>query len=285
MYRQSTSKNWAFKVSFEVLLDLKQVHLLHALQNFWGVGTVYLGKTTATFRVTSLAELSKIITHFTNFPLLSPKSITFTYWAQVVKLMLAKEHLTSTQTFHWIMSVYAALGRGASVAVTQSFPSLVPLNLPAYTVPVVSEALNPWWLSGYMTLYCSFYLNLETVGWKLALYHKYRHRFTISFSPLWGGLATVISQYLCLPLYTRADGRVDVTARTYDEALALIEFLDGYPLQSSKYRQYEIWRGCVLQLSADKSTPLPEGVLVEQFYSSVKELYELKRTDAYNDQE
>jgi len=57
--------------------------------------------------------------------------------------MAAGEHLKSTATFNHIMSVYAALGRGASSAVKTAFPNLVPITLPSYTVPITVDTLCP----------------------------------------------------------------------------------------------------------------------------------------------
>ena len=41
------------------------------------------------------------------------------------------------------MSVYAALGRGASQTVLQDFPILTPISLPAYVVSFTIDTLNP----------------------------------------------------------------------------------------------------------------------------------------------
>lgn len=285
MYKQSTSGRWAYKVSFEVLLDLKQVDLLYRLRDYFGVGTVYLGSTSATYRVISVKDLGRIIAHFTDYPLLSHKFITFTYWAKVVKLMQAKKHVTSTQTFDWIMSVYAALGRGASVAVKNAFPLLSPLSLPAYTLPVAAEVINPWWLSGYLTLYCSFSLNLEAAGWKNEIYHKYRHRFTFSLQPDLTLLATAISQYLGIPMYIRGDGRIDIMAQSMEETFGIISFFEDYPLQSYKNSHFVIWRDCVVQLEGDRSKNLPGNVLQNKFFLLMDKLNLLKQQDAEGNKE
>lgn len=153
-----------FKVVFEVLVDLKDLKLLEELQTFFGVGRIYQTTKNATFRVGSVSELMVIIDHFTNYPLISPKLVTFTLWSEVVRLIHTSQHLVP-ETFSYIQSVYAALGRGASKAVMQAFPTLTPLTLPTYTLPVAVHAINPWWISGYLTLYGTFDLKIETSGW------------------------------------------------------------------------------------------------------------------------
>lgn len=101
--------------------------------------------------------------HFASFPLISPKVVSYSLWAEVLVLMLAGQHLTTTG-FSYIQTVYAALGRGASKSVMQAFPTLTPITLPSYVVPVTAETINPWWISGYLTLYCSFDLSVLTEG-------------------------------------------------------------------------------------------------------------------------
>ncbi len=94
--------------------------------------------------------------------------------------MLAGQHLT-TSGFSYIQSIYAALGRGASKAVMQAFPTLTPITLPDYVVTVTAETINPWWISGYLTLYCSFDLSVVSGSWGPTFYQKFRHSFDVSF--------------------------------------------------------------------------------------------------------
>lgn len=203
-------------------------------------------------------------------------------WSTAVKLLEAGEHLKSAQNCHYVMSIYAALGRGASSAVKQAFPALSPVTLPAYTVPVTVDTLSPWWLSGYLTLYCSFSLTIEAAGWKQDFYQKYRHRFAVSFAslPNYELFASVIAQYLGLPYYIRMDGRIDVVAQSESEAHDLILFLDNYPLQSYKDEHYNIWREAALQLASDRSNRQRTGTRHVRFYALTDKLNELKQQDS-----
>jgi len=43
-----------------------------------------------------------------------------------------------------ILSIYAAIGRGASNNVLANFPTLIPYTLPVYNPTVTANTLNGW---------------------------------------------------------------------------------------------------------------------------------------------
>jgi len=202
--------------------------------------------------VGSVSELLVIINHFTNYPLISPKLVTYTLWSQVVLLIHTSQHLVP-ETFSYIQSVYAALGRGASKAVMEAFPTLTPLTLPVYNLPTPSHALNPWWISGFLTLYGSFDLKIETSGWGESVYHKFRHSFSVGFDIQSRALAEAMAGYLGLITYVRnGELRIDMFAQSTLEATNLISFLDELPLQSYKNSQFLVWKKYVESLKKEQ---------------------------------
>ena len=98
-----------------------------------------------------------IIPHFQTFSLLSKKRLSFILWSKAVELLKKGDHKTE-HGFIEILSIYAAIGRGSSNKVKNHFPTIVPAVLPDYDLKDV--ALEPWWLSGYLTIYCHFELNV-----------------------------------------------------------------------------------------------------------------------------
>lgn len=168
--------------------------------------------------------------------------VTFTLWAEVVKLLATSSH-QDPATFAYIQSIYAALERGASAAVMQAFPGLTPIALPAYTPSITFSSIDPWWISGYFTLYCSFRLSIEGGGWGESVYNKFPHVFSVSFNIAELALIEIISYRLGISHYVRSNGeRVDLIAKTATEAHFITAFLDQYPLQSYKHEQYLVWR-------------------------------------------
>jgi LAGLIDADG endonuclease len=148
-------------------VNIEHLAVLERLQGFFGVGKIYTVGSNATYRVTKLSELvNVIIPHFTTYPLLTNKVVTFTAWVLAVSLFTQGAHKTESG-FMQILSIYAATGRGASQTVFCHFSNLIPYTLPAYTVAVTTSTLNSWWLSGYCTLYCSFICYVTAGMWKV----------------------------------------------------------------------------------------------------------------------
>lgn len=226
-------------------MSLKHEKLLDRIQSFFGVGKVYIRGNNAVYRVTAIADLiNVIIPHFNEYPLLSTKVVVFTLWVQAVELFKIKSHLTENG-FMLILSIYAAIGNGASTLVMSHFPNLVAAALPDYKtlLSLRGEHLENWWVSGYLTLYCNFQLDVLSEGWKLEIYHKLRHLFSLSrdISELY--IIKLIAEHLGANVFIRKDGnRVDVNISNLESCMYLIRFLDMYPLQSSKHHEFLIWR-------------------------------------------
>lgn len=238
---------------FEVLVDIRDIQLLEVLKEFFGVGAIYSTKTTATYRVARVTDLPIIIGHFTNYPLIS-KSVTFTLWAEAVELIRTSQHHVPA-TFNYILSIYAALGRGASKAVMQAYPTLTPITLPSVVMPVTKETIDPWWVSGYLTLYCSFGANIAMGHWPHGVTYKYQHKFLFSFDIVNLALAELLADFLGISCYIRQnEDRVDVMAQNTEEVESVMAFLDKYPLQSYKNEQYQAWRDYCSSLVYDRDT-------------------------------
>jgi hypothetical protein len=54
------------------------------------------------------------------------------------------------------ISIYAAIGRGVSKTVAEHFPNLQPVSLPKYELTTTVEQLECSWISGHLTVYCTF---------------------------------------------------------------------------------------------------------------------------------
>jgi len=90
-------QGWVVKPSFQISLNSKDINLLLQLQEFFSCGVIVNKKSRneASFRVNSLQDLTNfIITHFSNYPLLSQKSADFILFKQIIELMNNKVHLT-----------------------------------------------------------------------------------------------------------------------------------------------------------------------------------------------
>lgn len=263
---------------FEVLVNIQNVAVLDTLKSYFKVGTIYTSGTKATYRVQALKDLKVIIAHFSTYPLLSSKVVTYNLWCSVVELMIDKQHLI-TETWDHILNVYASLGRGANAAVLKAYPNIKPLTLPEYTPTVSTQTLNLWWLSGYLTLYCTFTLNIRASGWKENIYQKYVHRLDISFDVSALKLAVIIASYFSASCYTRKDQtRVDVSIMSLESCLKVVEFLDEHPLQSDKAAEYAVWKRFVEMhdMDAFNDTPLTDEDTAHRYMKLITKLGNVK---------
>ena len=61
------------------MCSIEHLATLELLQKFFGVGKIYTTKSSATYRVAKLGDLIDIIIpHFTAYPLISTKWVTYT---------------------------------------------------------------------------------------------------------------------------------------------------------------------------------------------------------------
>lgn len=98
----SVNSNSKYKSGYKVAyvfgigLHLKDLALLQNIQKtFLGIGKIYkMGKDAVQLRVESLKELTILIQHFENYPLLTQKRIDFKLFKSAILLIKNKEHLT-----------------------------------------------------------------------------------------------------------------------------------------------------------------------------------------------
>jgi LAGLIDADG endonuclease len=193
-----------------------------------------------------------IIPHFKSFPLLTRKKVNFIIWTKAVELINSEAHKTK-KGFMEILSIYAAIGRGASDKVKLYFPNLFTAVLPEYKID--NEELDPWWISGYLTIYCNFNLSVYSEGWKLDIYNKLRHNFSFSRDISELIIIKLIAEYLEANVFIRTNIS-HVNIASLENCEYLIKFLDKYPLQSRKHQEYLIWREFVLKAKAFNNSNL-----------------------------
>lgn len=151
------------------------------------------------------------------------------------------------------MTIYAALGRGPSKAVMESFPNLIPIQLPAYILPVNYNSINCWWISGYFTLYCTFSLRIERGGWKDSVYNKFRNDFSPGFNIDVLPLVKLLAEIFGCSYYLHSEGdRVILMAQSTKECDEICNFFKTYPLQSYKQKQFLVWRKYIESITRDR---------------------------------
>lgn len=162
---RKSSERWEIRATFEILVNIKNKEILDRIQKFFGVGKIYIIKKKVYYRVTKIGDIVNIlIPHFKSYPLLSKKICRFIVWCEAIKLIEAGTHKTK-KGFTVILNQYAAISKkDIPEKIKTLFPNLVPEILPDFNIKEIE--LNPWWLSGYLTLYCNFTFSVLAGGWK-----------------------------------------------------------------------------------------------------------------------
>lgn len=243
------------------MASIEHLSVLEQIRDFFGVGRIFTTATSATYRVTKMADLLNVIVpHFTNYPLISNKWVTYTLWVRCLNIIKTGAHNTS-QGLHNLLSIYAAMNRGPSKTVQEHFPNLVPVTLPVYTK--MFTELHPWWVTGYCTLWAIFDCGIKTSYTPIldtgngdvrggipyqTLFHSFSFSRLVSERIIMEALATFFKGNLWL----RTDGtRLDFSvAEVTALETALLHFAQ-FPLPSNLAKQFAIWEQFVY-ISVDR---------------------------------
>jgi hypothetical protein len=123
-----------------ISLHLKDTNILKSIQNFFGVGYIYLKKeeNLATYIVQSKDGLDIIIKHFNSYPLISNKFADYLLFKQAFELFKNKEHLTPEGLIK-ILAIKASINRGLPEKLQVTFPNVVPVDRPRVLDQVIKD--------------------------------------------------------------------------------------------------------------------------------------------------
>ncbi len=178
---------WQIKPIFSIALHNRDINILEAIQRTFGVGKIYKhGADSIQYRVSSLKDIKIIIAHFDNYPLITKKCIDYLLFKQAFSLMEKKEHLTNEGLLK-LISIKSVLNRGLSERFKESFPSLIPVEIPkSFAENNKIEDLN--WFRGFVEAEGSFQVTARrspkkykiNIGLKFSLTQHSRDKVLIS---------------------------------------------------------------------------------------------------------
>lgn len=152
-YKQKYQANLLFSMS----MDAKDKDLLIKLKNYFGVGSIVShGSTTIRYKISSLKDMSILISHCDKYPLRSQKRVDYELFKQAYELMKAKSHL-SESGLKEIVSVRASMNQGLTEELTADFPDIVPKSKPIFKDLTVQD---PNWISGFTSGDGCFHVSL-----------------------------------------------------------------------------------------------------------------------------
>lgn len=246
------------KVSFEILLHLKDIVTLYKIQSFLGCGVISkLAENSSypkcSFKVNAIDDLVRIvIPHFRMHALHTQKYADFVLWSQVVMMVKSQEHQTAEGLLK-IQPIYASINRGISSKAKErwDFSNIIPVPRPM--TPIYD--LNPYWVSGFTAGDGSFVLSTRSSGQVDYSFSLTQHsRDTALFHQIqtFFGHGTVT---------VRSKGdRVDFAIQDISSLQGIVStHFISHPLNSIKQLDFEDWYKGLLLIKA-KSHKTSEGL-------------------------
>ena len=116
---------------FQIKLHVRDLPLLKLIQAYFkGVGNIIVSGSNASYRVTSLKDMTGVIfPHFDKYPLITQKLGDYILYKKVVMMIAEKKHLTLAG-LQEIVDVRAAINLGLSMELREAFPETVPIDRP-----------------------------------------------------------------------------------------------------------------------------------------------------------
>jgi hypothetical protein len=226
------------KFFFLINLHLKDMNLLKSIQNFFGVGYVYLKKAEnlATYMVQSKDDLDVLIKHFNSYPLISNKFADYLLFKQAFELFKNKEHLTPEGLIK-ILSIKASINRGLPEKLQVTFPNVVPVDRPRVLDQVIKD---PYWIAGFSSAEGSFYISFMKSKTLLAG-RQVLLTFSLTQHSRDADLMKNIISYLECGRYSlrknKLAGDIEVT-KFSDLYKKIIPFFSKYPIKGEKSRDF-----------------------------------------------
>jgi len=161
-FKKRQNSTWQIIPVFAIGLHMKDQAILLQLKSFFNeIGIVSLDtkNNKAYFTVQKIKDLNSIIIpHFESYPLQTDKKINFDLWAEIVKIMISKEHLKK-EGFLNILSLKSNLNRGLSKTLIAEFPEIKLIKRPL--LELNTTPLDNNWISGFVAAEGSFSITIS----------------------------------------------------------------------------------------------------------------------------
>lgn len=141
IFSKSSESRYGYRIRpiFQIELHKKDINILKNIKKFFGdIGFITEGaKNSMAFRIRSLSDLSKIISHFDKYPLKTKKRADYELFKTAVCKLVDKHHL-KLKGYQEIVNIRASMNLGLTDNLKKSFPKTVPVYRPL----IQDEKLN-----------------------------------------------------------------------------------------------------------------------------------------------
>jgi len=255
VYKQAGKTGWGVTPSFSIHLHKIDIDILYALQNYFGVGNVYLNKNgkSASYIVSNLKDINNvIIPHFKNYPLQSCKCIDLQLWSLCIEIVVNKEHLT-IKGLNKIVELKSILNKGLSEILRVNFPGINLIERPIFQVN--KGPLNPYWVSGFTEGDGSFYVTIFFFQKKIETNYV-RMFYSIALNNRETPLIRKIQEYFkgIGSIVESIDNNYNTVKYKVVSIKDLNEFIipqfDTYKFFGNKHLNYLIWKEILLLVNS-----------------------------------
>lgn len=259
MYKNNRYKTgYQIQLIFKISLHNKDLELLSQIQDYFGVGDIKKhGDTTMEYCVKSSKDLSKIISHFEKYPLLTQKQADFELFKKAFKLFKNKEHLTG-DGFKEILSIRATMNLGLPEELKISFPHIIPTLRP---VVIEQNVKDPSWVAGFVSGDGTFIISIfnrdtkTRPGVRLMFKITQHSRDEVLLKSLVNSLGCG-RYYAASSNYNHGEF---VVSNLSDVTGKIIPFFDKYPIGGAKALDFEDFKR-VAELMENKAHLTEQGL-------------------------
>ena len=131
-------------------MHLRDILLITKVNDFFGgIGSIHINQPLkkVNYSVDSIQDLTKLIAHFENYPLLSQKRADFILFKEVIILMKNKYHL-SNEGLNQIINIKASMNLGLSEFLKSEFLNFSPVERPIIKTESISDSN---WIAGFVS--------------------------------------------------------------------------------------------------------------------------------------
>jgi hypothetical protein len=244
---------WRVRPVFSITLHIKDLALLEAIQNTLGIGNISKSKKMAIFAVDSIKDISVIINHFDQYPLISYKLSDYLIFKKCFEIINKGKHLTDNGLLE-ILSLKSTLNLG------------LPDNLkiqakdrPEYKFKGIPD---PFWVSGFTSGEGSFQIVFRNTDLMKGVFARFSLHLHIRDLDLLNGLRIYFKEHsIVTPSITEKkiiilEKSANMQMTKFSDIInIIIPFFNQYPLLGMKSLDFEDFKKvCLIMKTKDYLT-------------------------------
>ena len=227
---------WRVQLFFQITLHEKDEILLENIRNCLGVGKIHKsGKNLLQYRIQTFDELTVLLNHLENYPLISQKRADYELFRKAYELVSIKEHLNK-EGITKIVSIKASLNLGLSNELEKAFPGVIPVERPKDLFTGIPD--NNW-LAGFASAEGCFLIGITNSS-AFSTGHQVYLVFIITQHIRDELLMKSLIDYLgCGRLSRKRDIYEFQVSKFSDVMDKVLVFFEKYPIQGEKAKDYD----------------------------------------------